>query len=169
MALVNTVLKVAAAATQTNPLDLVTGRAPLDFAAAIALGSGTGANQADMIWSDTRTLAASATEDLDLAGVLVGAFGNTLTFARIKGLIVRAAGANANTVVVGGAASNGFVGWVADSTDKVNVRPGGVLGLFAPDATGYPVTAGTGDLLRIGNGGAGTAVTYDIVVIGASA
>ncbi|MFB7617823.1 hypothetical protein [Kitasatospora sp. NPDC056181] len=169
MALVNTRLTVAAAATQTNPLDLVTGRAPLDFAAAIALGSGTGAGQADMIWSDTRTLAASATEDLDLAGVLTGAFGNTLTFARVKGLIVRAAAGNTNVVAVGGAAATGFVGWVADATDKVNVRPGGVLGLFAPDATGYPVTAGTADLLRIGNGGSGTPVTYDIVIIGASA
>jgi hypothetical protein len=169
MALVNTRLIVSAAATQTNPLDLVTGRAPLDFAASIALGSGTGANQADRVWSDSRTLAASTTEDLDLAGVLVDAFGATITLARVKGLIIRAAAGNTNPVVVGGAASNGFVGWVADATDKVNVRPGGVLGLFAPDSAGYPVTAGTADLLRIGNGGAGTSVTYDIVIIGASA
>ncbi|WP_457028103.1 hypothetical protein [Kitasatospora sp. P5_F3] len=169
MALVNTSLRVLAAATQTNPLDLVTGRAPLDLDATISLGSGTGANQADMIWSDQRTLAVSATEDLDLAGVLVGAFGTTLTFARVKGIIVRAAALNTNAVVVGGAASNAFVNWVADTTDKVNVRPGGVFALFAPDAVGYPATAGTGDLLRIGNGGAGTSVTYDIVIIGASA
>lgn len=169
MALVNTTLRVVAAATQTNPLDLVTGRAPLDLDISIPLGSGTGANQADMIWSDQRTLAASATEDLDLAGVLVGAFGNVLTFARVKAIIVRAAATNANAVVVGGAASNGLVGWVADATDKLNIRPGGMFELVAPDATAYPVAAGTGDLLRIGNGGAGTSVTYDIVIIGASA
>jgi hypothetical protein len=82
---------------------------------------------------------------------------------------VRAAAGNTNAVAVGGAASNGFVGWVADATDKINVRPGGVFGLFAPDSAGYPVTAGTADLLRIGNGGAGSSVTYDIIIIGASA
>jgi hypothetical protein len=36
------------------------------------------------------------------------------------------------------------------------------------DALGYLVTAGTGDVLRITNGGAG-AVTYDIAIVGASA
>lgn len=167
MALVNTTLRVLAASTQTNPLDLAIGRLPLDLDISIPLGSGTGANQASILWSDQRTLAASATEDLDLAGVLLDAFGSTVTFARVKAIIVRAAAANSNVVVVGGAASNGLVGWVADPTDKINVRPGGAFALFAPDATAYPVTAGTGDLLRIGNGGAGTSVTYDIVLIGA--
>lgn len=169
MALVNTALTVRAAATQTNPLDLVTGRAPLDLTRAIALGSGTGANQADLIFSDTRTLAASASEDLDLAGVLTGAFGAVLTFARVKGLIISAAAANTNNVVLGAAASNGFVSWVGAATHTVSIRPGGVLALFAPDAVAYAVTAGTADQLHVANSGAGTGVTYDVILIGASA
>jgi len=31
------------------------------------------------------------------------------------------------------------------------------------------VTASTGDILEIANGGGGTSVTYDIVIVGASA
>lgn len=153
----------------TSALDLATGSLALTYAKNLDFTSGVSANQVDRIFHDTRTLTASATEDLDLAGGLTDAFGTTLTFVRIKGIIVAAAAANTNTVQVGGAAANGFVNWVADVTDKINVRPGGVFALYAPDGTGYGVTAGTGDLLRIGNGGAGTSVTYDLVVVGCSA
>ena len=146
--------------------DLGSPKYPLSVSKAANLTSGTGANQASKVFDDTRTLAASTTEDLDLAGSLVDAFGATLTFTKIKGLVVAAHADNVNNVVVGGAASNGFINWVADATDKVVVRPGGVFALFAPDATAYAVTAATGDLLRIGNSGAGTSVVYDLVVVG---
>ena len=39
----------------------------------------------------------------------------------------------------------------------------------APDATGIAVTASTGDLITVTNSSSGTAVTYDVVIIGASA
>lgn len=156
-------------AAQSSTLDLAAAAADVKGYRAISLASGTGAGQADRVFSDTRTLAASANEDLDLAGVLVDALGATVTFARVKGLYVAAATGNSNNVIVGGAASNGFVSWVGAATHTVTVRPGGVLLLAASDATGYAVTAGTGDLLRIANSGAGTSVTYDIVVVGASA
>jgi hypothetical protein len=90
MALVNTQLGVSVAGTLTNPKALTTGQAPLSYVQSLILGTGTGANQADKLWSDTRTLAASAVEDLDLAGVLVDALGVTATFARVKGLIIAA-------------------------------------------------------------------------------
>lgn len=127
------------------------------------------ATQADRLFTDNRTLSASASEDLDLAGVLTDAFGATLTFARIKGLVIKAATANTNNVIVGNAASNGFITWCGGATNTVTVRPGGVFALWAPDATAYAVTAGTGDLLHIANSGAGTSVTYDVILIGASA
>jgi len=164
-----TTLNVALNAVQTAAKDLTTVRAPLDYAKRIILANGTAAGQADQIWSDTRTITASGTDALDLAGSLVDALGATLTFARVKGLIVVAAAANTNDVVIGGAASNTFVNWVGDATDKVKVKPGGVFCLFAPAATGYPVTAATGDQLLIANSSSGTSVTYDVVIIGASA
>lgn len=57
---------------------------------------------------------------------------------------------------------------MANSSDIINIRPGGALILLAPDATGYAVTAGTGDLLRIANSAGSTSVTYDIILIGAT-
>lgn len=164
-----TKLAVTLNAVQLSPKDLTTARAAVDYAKAMQLASGTGANQADQIFSDTRTLAASASETLDLTGTLMDALGATVAMARVKGIIIRAADGNTNDLLVGGAASNGFASWVGDPTDKVKVKPGGILALFAPGATAYPVTAGTGDLLQVGNSGAGTSVTYDVVIIGASA
>lgn len=130
------------------------------------LSSGTGANQASNIYHAQRTLAASATENLDLAGTLTNAFGVTLTFTKIKAIIIHAAAANTNNVQVGGAASNAFVNWVADATDIINIRPGGTLILVAPDSTGYAVTAGSGDILKVTNSAGSTGVTYDVIILG---
>lgn len=141
----------------------------LSFGPTLSFSDGSGANQITRIFADTRTLAASANEDLDLAGGLTDAIGQTITLARVRGLLIRAAAANTNNVIVGGAGSNGFITWVGGATHTVTLRPGGVLMLAAPDATGYAVTAGTGDLLRIANSAGGSAVSYDIVILGATA
>lgn len=155
-------------ASLTSPLDLSTPTDALDYTQRIALTSGTGANQADMMWHDTRTLAASGTENIDLAGSLTGAFGTTLTFARIKGLVVAAASGNTNDVQVARGSSNGFLMFLAAS-DGFLVKPGGYFCWFAPGATGVAVTAGSSDILTITNSAGSTGVTYDIVIIGASA
>jgi len=134
-----------------------------------ALTSGTGANQADLVFTDQRTLAASTTEDLDLNAVLTDAFGDVITMARVKAIIVKAADGNTNNVEVGGAATNALINWVGDATDKIVVPPGGIFLLATNDATGFLVTPATGDVLKIGNSAGGTPVTYDIIIIGASA
>jgi hypothetical protein len=152
----------------TSVLDLLTATAPLVYSSQIDLATGVGQSQADMQWSDTRTLTPSATEDLDLAGVLVGPLGTTLTFARIKGLFVRAAAANTNNVVISRPAANG-VPLFSAASDALPVMPGGWFGWVAPNATGVAVTPATGDLITVTNGGAGTSVTYDVIVLGASA
>ena len=161
-------LTVRAQCTHTDALDLGTVTLPLDFNWTDRLRTGTGADQANMLWTDTRTIAASGDEDLDLAGVLVDAFGDTLTFARIKGLIVAAAAGNTNDVEVSSDGSAGVPLFLALG-DGITVRPGGVFAWFAPDATAVAVTATTGDLINIANSSSGTSVTYDIVIIGASA
>ena len=131
------------------------------------LSDGIGAGQAKQMYTATRTLAASGTENLDLTGTLVNALGAVLNFTKIKAILITADAANVNNVQVGGAASNGFANWVtAPASAIVNVPPGGMFLLTAPDANGFGVTATTGDLLKVTNGGAGTPVTYTIVVIG---
>ena len=132
------------------------------------MATGTGDNQADLAFADTRTLAASATEDLDLAGSLVDALGDTLTFVDVKAIYIRAAAANTNNVEVTPAAANGFEGPFADAIDQVDIPPGGSFQVTAP-VDGWAVTAGTGDLITITNSGAGTGVTYDVIIVGTSA
>jgi hypothetical protein len=152
----------------SSALDLVTVVSPIDISDQLDLASGTGAGQADMQWSDRRTLAASATEDLDLAGSLTGPFGTTLTFARIKAVYVKASTGNTNAVQVTRPASNGAVLFMA-AGDGISLAAGERFAWWSPTAAGKAVTAATGDLLTFTNSSSGTGVTYDIVVIGASA
>ena len=155
--------------TLTDALDLSTATDPLSYTKRTTLTSGTGSNQADMMWHDTRTLTASATENLDLAGVLVNGLGDTQTFARIKIVLVSAAAANTNSVHFSSAGTNGVPGLFMALGDGIVVRPGGTFMWAAPDATGAVVTAATGDLLTALNSAGSTSVTYDVVIIGASA
>lgn len=164
----DTRIKLTVASVLTSALDLQPRTAPLNLAKNIALTNGTGANQADRVWADQRTISASATDSIDLAGALTDAFGAALTFARIKAVLVMAASTNSNNVNVTRPASNGVPLFLA-AGDGIPVRPGGMIVWVAPDATGVAVTAGTGDLLDIVNSGAGSSVTYDIAIIGASA
>lgn len=126
---------------------------------------GVGLNQANKIWADERTLSASAAEDLDLGGGLTDAFGTALTFTEIKGIIIKADAGNTNNVVLGGD-TNALVNFVGAANDLINIRPGGLLCLLAPDATGYAVTADTGDIIQVANSSSGTSVTYQIILIG---
>lgn len=155
-------------ASHTGVLDLGTAELPIAVSAVITLTNGTGANQVDRLFSDTRVINASSNDDLDLAGVLTDAFGATITFARIKAIYVKAAAGNTNNVVVGGAASAQLANVFGDVSDKIVVRPGGFLLLAAPDVTAYAVTATTADILRIANSSSGTSVSYDIVLLGCS-
>jgi len=160
-------IRAIVGATETGALDLGTKSFPVNVARAVSLATGTGNSQADTIFSDQRTLTASATENLDLAGTLIGAFGNTLTFARIKCLLVYAAAANVNDVQISRPASNGVPLFLAAS-DAIPVRPGGIFLWACSDATGIVVTPATGDLITITNSAGTTSVTYDVVIIGAS-
>lgn len=122
--------------------------------------------KADLMYTATRTLSASATEDLDLSGVLTDAFGATFTTTEVMAIVVEAASGNTNNVVVGGASSNHFVGPFGAAAHTLAVKPGQYLALI--DNQGWAVTAGTGDLLKVANSSSGTPVTYTITVIGRS-
>lgn len=163
-------LSMAATVGLSKALDLTSPSDSLNFRRAVQLGDGAGAGKADRVFHDRRTLAASATEDLDLAGVLLDAFGAAITFVRVKGLFISAAAANTNNVVIGAAAANPWA-TLLNATGTLTLRPGASVGAIAgpADAVAYAVTAGTADLLKVANSGAGSTVTYDIVIVGASA
>lgn len=160
-------VKIQLTGTLSNVLDLVTASAPLAETYTVDMESGTGTNMADVIWGDTRTIAASTTEDLDVAGGgLTDAFGTAFAPAKIKVLAVCAASGNTNNVVVGGDANS--VPFLSTAATTVSVQPGGCL-VLVNHKTGITVTAGTGDIIQVANSGAGTTVSYDVLIIGTSA
>jgi hypothetical protein len=160
-----TKIQLAIAAALTTALDIGTAEYSPNFNQVFNLGDGTGADQANMIWSDTRTLTASATENLDLAGGLTNAFGATVTFSKLKAILVVASTGNTNSVQVTRPASNGVPLFMA-AGDGVALTPGAAFAAVFPDANGVAVTGATGDLLTLTNSAGSTSVTYTIILIG---
>jgi hypothetical protein len=150
---------------QLSALDLASATFPLNLDLSALLSNGTGTGQASQVFSDTRSLAGSATEDLDLAGSLTNAFGATVTFTKIKAIIVRAAAANnaANAVQVARTATNGVPLFLAAS-DGVALGASGIFLFYDP--VGVTVTAGTGDKLTFTNSAGTNTVSYDLIIIG---
>ncbi len=152
----------------TGAPDLGATKHELSVGPAYNFTDGSGADQANKLFMDTRTLAASGTENLDFSGALTDPLGGAVVFTKIRAIIVRAAAANTNDVVVGGLLSGAFglASFFGLDGSSVNVKPGGMFMLVAPNLAGYAVAAGTADLLKILNSAGGTGVTYDIVVLG---
>jgi hypothetical protein len=146
------------------------------FSYAKTLTNGTGASQSDKIYILSTTLAGGATLNVDLAGSVTDIYGNTITMARIKVIYLEVTTDTAGgPVLLGGHATAAIGNWVTATPDldtaqpKVRVRNGGCFLLACTDATGYAVTATTDDMLTLENESGGTAATYKLVVIGASA
>lgn len=158
-------IAVGITAKLTGAADLGTPVAPVRVSKTIDILPGTSAlGMGDILWADERTLAASGTENIDLAGVLAGLLGGTVTAAEITAIYVEANAANTNDVVLFGAASNAFNAGLTGTTPKVAVGPGDCL--LLTNRKGFGVTAGTGDILLVANSSSGTGVTYKIVIVG---
>lgn len=163
-----TVLSATISAALSNPIDLVTAAAPLEYPYKKTWTNGTTVDKADLVFSDTRTITASSNEDLDLAGSLSSVYGATLTFVELKAIMVVASTSNTNAVRVTRPASNGVPLFLAAS-DGIDVFPGGCFFWACPADGKVTVTAATGDLINIANSSSGTSVVYDVIIIGASA
>lgn len=164
----DTIIKASIVAEFLGAGDLGAQKFTLPAYSDIHLTDGTASNKADRIFADQRSINASSSENLDLAGALADPYGATITFAKVKAILVRAATTNGGNIVVGGAASAAFVGPFGDSSDVLEIPAGGVAMLAAP-AGGWPVTATTADILKIANDDSGAAGVYDVVIIGTSA
>lgn len=169
MSLSNTSLLARLLSTVTRSIDLQSGESPLNFQYGLSFANGTGSGQADLLWTDRRTINASSNDDLDLAGTFTDVFGQAVVFARVKVIAVLASSGNTNNVVLGNAAATQFLGPFGAAAHTAAVQPGGLAWFVAPGATAWAVAAGSADLLRVANSGAGTSVTYDIAILGASA
>ena len=132
--------------------------------------TGTGANQADLMWADeNRTLSASSNDDFDLAGGLTDKLGSTITMARLKMIYIKNRETTAGrTLRLGAAGSNPMSTIFGATNDYLLIPPGAEFWIAVPDATAFAVTGGSADVLRVANPG-GSDIAYDIILIGASA
>jgi len=158
-------------ATQTGPNDYADRFAPVVDTVQTLL-DGTLANQADLIFADQRAVTTGADDDIDLAGVLTDAFGVTITFVELVGVLIinkPITGALNTTDLTIGLGTNPFLGFLGGTLPTIGpIKPGGAFMLFAGDAAGIgTVGAGTSDVLRISNS-AGATANYQIIIIGRS-
>jgi hypothetical protein len=144
--------------------DLSTISDPITIDRTISLADGSGANQADVIFRDTRTLADGANEVLDLyaSGSLLDAFGTALTIETLKVLYLKNKSSDATLLVGGGTTP---IGLCADATDIIKIPPGGILIWSAPDATGLDIT--TNKNLKLEHDGTGSSsMDIELIAIG---
>lgn len=151
--------------TVTNPLDLSSPLDPLRYAISQVVSDGADANEASMHWHDSRQLLASGTDDIDLAGGITNAFGATITFARVKSILVRNKGTTAAAITVGPSPTNGVANFLG-TNDRLPAGAWMAMGLF--DATGWVITAGSADRIRVTNTSGSLTQEYEIIVIGSS-
>ncbi len=157
--------------TLSSVLDLVTSDSKIKNTQEIDFTDGAGANKAEEAWSDTRSIAASTTDSLDLSGTaLTNAFGVDIAFTKIKAIMIKSAAANGSTLTITCPTGDGVEGLFLALGDGMLLRPGGVFIIIAPDATGYPVS-GTSpirdqlDIINNDSSSPGTA-SYDIIIVG---
>ncbi|MGD8499091.1 MAG: hypothetical protein PVJ86_00495 [Phycisphaerales bacterium] len=126
--------------------------------------NGTGANKAEIVFDDNRTLADAASETLDFQdGSLTDSLGTAVTIDIVRAVYIKNNSTEAS-LLVGGAVATVF-GLFADDTDILKLRPGGEFFCTAPDATGIDIT--TNSDLKLEHDGTGTSsLTYDIIVVG---
>jgi hypothetical protein len=158
----------------TRPAGLGQKLYTLNYSYDRSLADGTIIQAADLAYVGLSiSIAASGTLDIDLTNpATLDALGDPLALVRVKAVKVVASSANTNDVLVGNAPSNTWLGWWGAAGHYSKVPPDGMLFHTHPgfgSNNGWTVTAGTGDILRIANGGAGTPVVFDILIIGASA
>jgi hypothetical protein len=131
------------------------------------IADGTGADQANAIYVDDFSIAASGTLAIDLSGSLVDPNNNTKAFTAVKEILIKADITNTNNLVYGNAATNQFIGPTASATHTVAIKPGARWNVTdGYSAAGWPVANGSTDNILLTNSAGGTAVTGTIVIIG---
>jgi hypothetical protein len=135
-------------------------------AVGFSLTYGTGNLQAQSWWSDKRTVAAGATDSIDLNGVLTGPLGAAIAFTSVRAIVIaidtpdgtkllRVGPQNVTNAAQLGFGGTGAQAYLETDTFCVLPRPYG----------GWALTAGTADLLPVKNPSA-VSVDYYVWVIG---
>ncbi|MCB9763924.1 MAG: hypothetical protein H6739_29405 [Alphaproteobacteria bacterium] len=122
----------------------------------------------DEVFSDRRTLSASASEVLDLAGSLEKVFGgDNLACAKLHlVLVVNRNSTAGDDLELGPDSTAGVSGLFSDTSDRITIPAGGAF--LWHDPNGITVTGGSADELYVAETGGANSVSYDILILGAS-
>lgn len=126
---------------------------------------GTSANQVNIIYADTVTLANGANTTLDLfaSGTLLDIFGRVLTLAAIKFLYVKNNSADAGLLIGGGVATDLDL-W-SDTSDQMIIPAGGIALWLDPSAAGVVTTVNKNLYVEHDAGGT-DGVDFDVIAMG---
>ncbi len=146
----------------SDQIDLSNVLDQLDIKTGITWAFGTGANQANLLFHDSRSTDDTG-ETLNLfdGGTLLDAFGNPLTMTAIKLLYIKNTHATLTLELFGNTSLDLLL--ISGTTDALEIQPGGFMLWACPTAAG--VVTSTNKNLFIASTTAAT-ITYDIVAMG---
>lgn len=155
-------LSILAHETSSGDISRTLRATPASYS--LSLSDGTGANQAQVVWSDSRTIPAEAVEDIDLQSLSDDR--GVVSFSAVKVLYIKNTHASVQIDIRQGvslANSWDWIGYAADDGLGETVVPaGGCIMVAAPTAAGVSV-ADDRKIIRIV---AAAGVTYEIILIG---
>lgn len=150
----------------TSTADLSKPRSDMRWVTDQLWTDGSAANQATKVFQDRRSIAASATDTLDLnGGGLLDDLGQAFAITKLKAIGVKSLSTNTVDIALNRPAANG-VPLFSAAGDQIVLKPNTVHLWSTGDANGIAVTAATADLIAVVNLGA-TVVNYEIVIVGA--
>lgn len=130
---------------------------------------GSGDNEINEIFVDQRTVSlATPTDDLDLAGFLTNVFGDLIAFTTVKAIaIVNLAATSGENLKVGGKSGNGWIApFGASSSYYDTIYAGSGLWIRTAPLSGFTVTSGSSDVLRVSHNGSLGDITYTVIILG---
>ena len=141
------------------------------LASRLKLTSGTGVNQADILYQKEITLAASGTTTIDMNGATNDALNINMAMLTVVGIWVVNRSSqlvdSVGTLTLGGG-TNPITGLFAGAAQTRKLLPGETLMNFCGNVGGLAtIVPATGDLINITNSGAGSS-TFMFICIGRS-
>lgn len=154
-------------ATESSSSDLSSTTRVTNVSRTVNFANGTGANQAEIVWSDSRTIAANGEDILDLTALADDRGSVDLT--AVKAIYVR----NTGTVDISWLALALPEHWTTgplyvEEGFGAIIPPGGVMLITNPSATAWAV-ASEDEQISFANDSSTTAAAYDIIMIGEGA
>ena len=131
---------------------------------ALSLGDGTGANQAQVAWSDSRTFPAGGEDSFAIRSLTDDR--GTVSITAVKVLYIKNTGSEQITIRAGGALQESWdgLGYSNDTGEpgETTLKAGAAIILADPTAAGIPANSSADTIYLQAAPGA----TYDIVLIG---